>query len=282
MIIYGSFGYQVKRNYSVNLSVSNSFPSTFTIIEPFKMSTENTNIMRVAVKLPPFWREQSELWFKSAEAQFVISGITSDETKYYTVVAAVESDVLAQVSDIIMNPPTTLKYDSIKERIIERFADSEQKKLKRLLSEIELGDRSPSQLLMEMRKYAGDKVSDEFLTTMWLNCLPQNARAILATLKDGLDSLAKVAEKIIEVGGIREISVDTVSKPFKSGTYARIDILEKKMDENTELLKKLLSRNRSRSRSRAKPGASGECWYHEKFAQNATKCIKPCTYVSKN
>lgn len=252
---------------------------------PETNSNPGTNIMRVSVKLPPFWREQPELWFTQAEAQFVISGITVDETKYYTVIATVESDILSQISDIVSNPPAADKYKTIKDRLIKRFADSEQKKLKKLLSEISLGDRTPSQLLIEMRRLANFKIQDAFLQTMWLNCLPQQVKAIISTVEGNLDKLAKTADRIFEVTDCNNIAA--VSKKSDTSLENRVATIEKQLEETNNMLKQLLSRNRSRSRSKPRDSTESNqqasmCRFHAKFAEKAYRCIKPCTYIPKN
>ena len=41
-----------------------------------------------------------------------------------------------------------------------------------MLSQLELGDKKPSQLLRDMRVLAGDKVSENVLRVKWLDYLP--------------------------------------------------------------------------------------------------------------
>jgi hypothetical protein len=36
-------------------------------------------IARVAVRLPPFWADQPDMWFAQAEAQFSLTGITTKQ-----------------------------------------------------------------------------------------------------------------------------------------------------------------------------------------------------------
>ncbi|XP_035230343.1 uncharacterized protein LOC118202293, partial [Stegodyphus dumicola] len=47
-------------------------------------------------------------------------------------------------------------------------------KTPKLLSELELGEKKPSQLLCEMRNLVGNKVTDTFLKTLWLQHLSVN------------------------------------------------------------------------------------------------------------
>ncbi|GBN32624.1 hypothetical protein AVEN_208148-1 [Araneus ventricosus] len=99
-------------------------------------------VARVSLKAPPYWSQNPKLYFAQIESQFAIAGITKDETKYHHVVAAIETDVIAHISDIILNPPEELKYEALKECLIEQFADSETRRLKLLLQELQLGGRS--------------------------------------------------------------------------------------------------------------------------------------------
>ncbi|XP_036317848.1 uncharacterized protein LOC118732849, partial [Rhagoletis pomonella] len=155
-------------------------------------------VNKVSVKVPPFWPEHPEIWFAQVEAQFSVAGVSTDSSKFNTVVAAVESNVLAQISDAILNPPDNGKYDNLKRRIIDRYCESEQKKTQKLLSDVDLGDKRPTQLLSELSELAKNKVSTEFLKSLWLQRLPVQVRAILQASNADLPDLAKLADKILE------------------------------------------------------------------------------------
>ncbi|GBN66101.1 hypothetical protein AVEN_204398-1 [Araneus ventricosus] len=73
-------------------------------------AVSHSEVSRIAVKMPPFWRENPAIWFSQLESQFITSGIVQDSTKYHTVVASVETEILSQVSDIITSP---LAYEDI-------------------------------------------------------------------------------------------------------------------------------------------------------------------------
>ena len=60
---------------------------------------------RIAVKVRPFWAERSDLWFSQIEARFEIAGVVTNATKFNTVVAAIENNVLTQIVDAILHPP---------------------------------------------------------------------------------------------------------------------------------------------------------------------------------
>ncbi|KAK4874635.1 hypothetical protein RN001_013995 [Aquatica leii] len=53
-------------------------------------------------------------------------------------------------------------------RFIAEFEESEGQKVNKLLTELELDDKNPSQLLREMRSLAGTQVNDDFLRTIFI------------------------------------------------------------------------------------------------------------------
>ncbi|XP_035213821.1 uncharacterized protein LOC118187665 [Stegodyphus dumicola] len=123
-------------------------------------------IARVSVKIPPFWAEKPEIWFYQVEAQFSICGITAEEeTKFNYLVSQLEAKFVESLWDIISDNSKT-KYTAAKERLLNTFKESENKRLQRLLTGIDLGDSKPSQLLQKMRNLATDGISDKVLKTL--------------------------------------------------------------------------------------------------------------------
>ncbi|KAJ3656668.1 hypothetical protein Zmor_015723 [Zophobas morio] len=153
------------------------------------------------LKLPTFWQRDPVLWFAQVEAQFNCARIRSDQTKYWTVVTALDCATLQPVADLVANPPTEeTKYESIKSRLIAAYADTPEKRLRKLMYEIELEDKQPSQLLREMEALAGKGISGDVLKTLWLQRLPPQLQMILAANdKETLDKMATIADKLTEI-----------------------------------------------------------------------------------
>lgn len=245
---------------------------------------------RVALKLPHFWEKSPELWFVNIEAQFRMSSITSDNTQYYAVIAALNADILIHVSDIVLNPPTTNMYQTVKERLISEFTDSEQKRLKTLLSELALGDDRPSLLLRKMRQLAGTQLNDDLLKTLWLQRLPSQTQAILSVSDDTLEKLAMMADKIGESSEANTTQCYAVTQKEEKTEIAE---LRKQIADLTEQMKRLtrsrsqerfrqrsISRQRGVTRSRTPSRERDEiCWYHFKFGEKAKKCNDPCKFA---
>ncbi|CAB3259814.1 unnamed protein product [Arctia plantaginis] len=58
-----------------------------------------------------------------------------------------KNSVAGEVEDIILNPPATNKYTTLKEQLIQRLSTSEEERVRRLLSEEELGDQLADKIM---------------------------------------------------------------------------------------------------------------------------------------
>ena len=68
----------------------------------------------VALKLPTFWVTSPSAWFAQAEAQFALRNISQDDTKYYYVVASLDSATATRALSVIAQPPQANKYVCLK------------------------------------------------------------------------------------------------------------------------------------------------------------------------
>lgn len=158
-----------------------------------------TVVGRVAVRLPPFWPEDPEVWFVQAEAQFQISGVKEDTTKFYHVISQLEQKYIKEIKDIVKNPPATGKYEKLKQELTKRLSISREHQITQLLSHEELGDRKPSQFLRHLKTLAAGGVTDEFLRSLWSNRLPPHVQAIIVSQAGTIEEVAELADKICEV-----------------------------------------------------------------------------------
>lgn len=258
---------------------------------------------RVGVRIPPFYPEKPGLWFAQMEAQFMLSGIKSDETKFYYVTGNLDSQYAAEVEDIIANPPPTEKYERLKSELIKRLSASREKKIRQLLMHEELGDRKPSQFYRHLLNLAGPGVPEEFLRSIWTSGLPSSTQAIIASQsKTDLSELAELADRIHDVVGNQVASTSAVAAaaPSSAGMGAEIAALTKQvqmLSSQVERLSRSRVRSGNRMRQRSSSTRSGSsssvrsessyrrfpnCWYHYKFGDRARVCVKPCDFKAGN
>ncbi|UYV70675.1 hypothetical protein LAZ67_8000241 [Cordylochernes scorpioides] len=86
----------------------------------------------------------------SIEAQFLINNIKSENTRFNYLIAQLDPKYVENLWDIITSKEIN-KYSEAKERLLRIFKDGESKRIRKLLSGIELGDLKPSQLLQKLR-----------------------------------------------------------------------------------------------------------------------------------
>ena len=96
-------------------------------------------VHRVSVKMPPFWRDRPSLWFAQLEAQFDLANIKEEKTKFAYVVANLQETYAVEVEDIISRPPGVNPYTTIKRELIARTSATEDKRIRQLIFEEELG-----------------------------------------------------------------------------------------------------------------------------------------------
>ncbi|XP_053968641.1 uncharacterized protein LOC128870067 [Anastrepha ludens] len=238
-------------------------------------------ISRITIKAPTFVKKEPDLFFIQMEAQFINGSITRDNSKYNHVISVLEPEYLSMVSDLIRSPPAENKYESLKNRLISEYTQSDQRKLRVLLTEIELGDDKPSHLLRKMRDLAKNALTDEAIKSLWIERLPENVRAVVAISNDDLNTCATLADKVVELTApklISEIKSDNTLLQLN----ARIDELAKSFREfrasrNNSPNKSQKSHNSSRSRSKSR-NKRPYCRFHYRFGAMARKCEQPCAF----
>ncbi|KAL0882480.1 hypothetical protein ABMA27_000949 [Loxostege sticticalis] len=252
--------------------------------------TSNDQVCRVSVKLPPFWTDRPSIWFAQVEAQFHLAGITNDMTMFSHVISTIDQRVIGEIEDIVMNPPKENKYPKLKEELIRRLSTSEEQRVRRLLSDEELGDRKPSTFLRHLRSLAGSTLKDDSLfRQLWLRRLPHQVQAILAAQADlSLDKLAELADKITEVapGPANVFAVDS-TPPLLSSLVECVQNLTKQVAALSAHQHRSRSQSRSTSTNRGRSASptirtARFCWYHRTFGVKAAKCTAPCSWNAEN
>lgn len=256
-------------------------------------------VRRVGTRVPPFYVNNPELWFTQLEAQFVISAITADATKYYYVLAHLESRYAEEVLDVIRNPPSTRRYELLRSTLIQRLSASHEAKIRQLLGREEIGDRKPSQFLRHLTRLAGASVPKDLLRTIWVDRLPKGMQAILATQEDGeLDKIAQLADKVYDTNPSMQV-VSTATSDTIAELRSCIESLTGKVEELSRgrgrgrergqgrergrvWRGRSQSRQRSKSRNSNRGTQSEECWFHQTYGDEARRCRSPCSRRSGN
>ncbi|KAF7234117.1 hypothetical protein EG68_12470 [Paragonimus skrjabini miyazakii] len=82
---------------------------------------------------------------------------------YSYMVQPILIEMAEDVSDLIEKMPEDQPYGRLEDALVSRLSASEQRKLSQLSSEIQLGDRKPSQPLRHMKQLLGGGKTDDTL-----------------------------------------------------------------------------------------------------------------------
>ena len=154
-----------------------------------------------------------KMWFVQLEDVFVTRKITSQATKFATLVPALPPSIVEEVADILDSVPEHEPYTHLKEAILKRTGCSDEKALRRLFRNVTIRDRTPSQLLRPMKTTLGQhKMAEPILRGLWMEKLPSIITQILAPMVGylSLDQLADSADKIFSNG---ENNINQVHTP---------------------------------------------------------------------
>ena len=150
-----------------------------------------------AVKLPPFWSGNPEVWFKQVESVFSTRKITVQQTKFDYVVQALDNSTAEKVQSVILSPPEE-PYITIRKILIDIFGKTQAQKDQEVLNINGLGDKKPSELLQHIHNLNANPAT--LVKAFFLAQLSPEVRQILALSdKTDIKDLAKEADRIMEV-----------------------------------------------------------------------------------
>ncbi|XP_047030497.1 uncharacterized protein LOC124637840 [Helicoverpa zea] len=263
------------------------------VIEEHQLSS-----ISITARIPEFWKKSPRTWFIQAEAVLNPQKM-SDESKYQVLISKLPPDAVEQVTQILVDPPEKNKYETLKNKLIFIYQESEERQVKKLIGEMELGDQKPSQLLRKMQDLARGRVNNETLIVMWQKHLPNSVRGVLAVTEEkDLEKLASIADKIMETTTPIHSVATVKQEPGPSGSQDQIISAINKLSDRLQNLESRsrgrsnnwrrnnFRRNRSRSGSRSRTRKFEDpnwlCFYHYKYRSKATKCVDPCNWKKKH
>ncbi|XP_041769588.1 uncharacterized protein LOC121592254 [Anopheles merus] len=200
--------------------------------------------------------------------------------------------ILPELRPILDSVPNIDRYESAKKAIIQHFEESQRSRLHRLLSEMSLGDRKPSQLLAEMRRTANGAMTDSMLIDLWIGRLPPYVQSAVIASSQNADEKVKVADSVVD-----SFALYNRSGPYQTIAEVRneeVNRLSRQVAELSQRLETLMNQNQARERSRARsrslnrntnqatnPNTNGYCFYHDRYGQQARNCRAPCSFNSR-
>lgn len=271
-----------------------------TITKMDEETRDETN--SISIKLPQFWPNSPATWFIQAESQFSISRVNSETSRYHHVIASLPQDIIESIIDFVQQPPNKELYTELKKLLIQRHSLSVEKRIERIVSGEQLGDRKPSEFYRSLTQLAGTSgtISEQLVRKLWLRRLPQtiNLALIPQEHKDIADVL-KLADQIWEATQISHVSsiapiVQNSNISHLEQEIAQIKQMISNLNLDSNKSGRFRSKSRSKSRNRSQFNQSDKshptysanrrntstkvCWYHSHFGNSARRCITPCSF----
>lgn len=282
------------------------------VINDGDQQNEIDALRTVRLPWPSMIRDNIDMWFLQIDHWFTVNRITSDNTRFSTVVAALDGNLLQQIYETVRNPPSTEKYKALKNAVIRNFTESEQRRAQQFVSGLQLGDKKPSHLLNDLRRIGGENQDEKLLKILWLNRLPVQVQTCLAACTSPLNDLAQLADSVMETFRVSEsfnintVQLESNQTPTRNIAVAsssriattntdddRLSMLTTQIEKLTREIGRLQNVNSSSQRSRSSERSSSQqrsrsttpmnendsrCWYHRTYGNNARKCREPCDY----
>ena len=149
------------------------------------------------IPVPTFDEQLS--WFGQIESIFLEEGFDDSLYRFHYARAYITPTALDFIEHETHHPVSIDPYGSFKHAILLKLSPLNTMIANIPVSQLVLGDRKPSQLLLEMRRIGGINLTDVLLRDTWLRCLPGEMHCTLAVqLSVSLDELAKVADTLTE------------------------------------------------------------------------------------
>ncbi|XP_044016127.1 uncharacterized protein LOC122857779 [Aphidius gifuensis] len=195
------------------------------------------------------------------------------------------------VGDLANNLPTMYKFNTLKDRILQSFAQTTEARLRRMFRGDESVGKKPTGILAHIKNSASGECNATVLRTIFLEKLPEQMRVLLAMCEhEDLVKVAELADKIYEMSNTsscaiassqEQASVQAIANHVSpiSEVFKLIKTLSNKVDK---LQREYRSRSRSRSESRGRSNSPSNnlCFYHRRFGDNARKCLETCSQNS--
>lgn len=136
---------------------------------------------------------------------------------------------MESVADLLLIPPTQEKYESLIKALLERNRDSEERRLDALLSRVELGDQTPSELYRAMESLANsnDLVNPSLLKG--LNKLPPSLRTCLMAVENSQsqEELFRLADRIHDCSSKFQVSQAHIQQSSRHDENIYTELLQR-------------------------------------------------------
>ncbi|KAM8702326.1 hypothetical protein ACLKA7_004990 [Drosophila subpalustris] len=149
---------------------------------------------------------------------FRLNTISDDTDKFDLIVISLDEDVILDIEDLVAAPPQQDRYETLKARLLKKYAQTTEKKIQRLLQAKEMTGMKPTEMLAHMRRLAPSSL-EPVIRSIFLQNIPSSIRPLLSAWpEDDLDNLAEVADKMLDAAKMDDVHISQQSMQLPAGS----------------------------------------------------------------
>jgi hypothetical protein len=187
------------------------------------MTDENqssASVAAVRIKVPAFLEASASAWFRILEAQFHLSNITTERTRFFHTLANLPPEVVSRISPSELD---SASYDTLKSSILALYERSKSELFQEFVAKQPYTGRPSSYLRDILNSAAKLGVSDDIVRLRFIDALPNNLRPTLtAQTSLSLEALGALANDLVSLT-ISSLPtpapVCAVSPPYPAPSY---------------------------------------------------------------
>lgn len=148
----------------------------------------------VGIKMPAFMETAAAAWFSILEANFHIKHITTEETKFFHLIANLPPDVITKISATVI---ANHSYKETKEVVVNIHERTKPELFSKLITKTSMTGR-PSYYMQELNSIAAKVgVGEDLVRHQFIQALPPTISPVLAAQKDlTLTQLGNLADEL--------------------------------------------------------------------------------------
>ena len=247
----------------------------------------------VACKLPTFWSGSPEMWFRRAEAQFLICKVTDSKTKAALVLAQLDEVTAGFVHDVGLEGDTP--FEKLQAALIKACGKSKRQRVAELFDCPAMGSESPERFGVRLQQLAEGVSVEDVIREVFLRGLPKDVSKTLVNHSGEFSDLsAKAGTFFTSSGAAINASSNTwttspqepFSKSFCDESSASAEPMVSAHAAGPQYSRQPPRQRQGGSRaprSRAPRSRQGGgdvehrlCWYHDRWGRDARRCVEPC------
>ena len=193
-------------------------------------------------KVPDFWEARPTTWFHVFESHLDSGTALTEAKKFSLLLPLLTSSAVEKVNRFVLAPPEQV-YTRAKKALLDHFERDPMDRIADLYNLSSFGDRTATDFLDYMRSLQPGEPETRLFRYIFLKCMPQHAKAIVAKHED-LDAMAEAADVILRsVPSLDGYSSGPVTGSISSATKEQL--------------------------------IGGLCSVHKKYGQDAYSCALP-------